>query len=77
MVFGFVAIDGSIMAPYFIEAGLKINTTEYLKILKNVLEVKFGLNHVVHPQNSALCHASKATQSFLLGRVLYFTKAEV
>ena len=30
MVFGVVASDGKVMPPHFIEAGLKINTAEYL-----------------------------------------------
>ena len=37
MVFGAIASDGKVMPPHFIEAGLKINMAEYLKILKEVL----------------------------------------
>ena len=37
MVFAAVASDGKVMPPHFIDAGLKINTAEYLKILKDVL----------------------------------------
>ena len=37
MVFAAVASDGKVMPPHFIEVGLKINTTEFLKILKDVL----------------------------------------
>ena len=37
MVFAAIASDGKVMPPHFIEAGLKINTAEYLKILKNDL----------------------------------------
>ena len=37
MVFAAVASDGKVMPPHFIEAGLKINTAENLKILKDVL----------------------------------------
>ena len=37
MVFAAVASDGKVMPPHFIKAGLKINTAEYLKILKDVL----------------------------------------
>ena len=37
MVFAAVASDGNVMPPHFIEAGVKINTAEYLKILKDVL----------------------------------------
>ena len=31
MVFGRVASDGTIMPPHFIDAGLKVNTSEYLE----------------------------------------------
>ena len=37
MVFAAVASDGNVMPPHFIEAGVKINTADYLKILKDVL----------------------------------------
>ena len=37
MVFAAVASDGNVMPPHFIEAGLEINTAEYLKILDEVL----------------------------------------
>ena len=37
MVFAAVASDGNVMPPHFIESGVKINTADYLKILKNVL----------------------------------------
>ena len=37
MVFGAVASNGKVMPPHFIEAGLKINTVEYLTILEEVL----------------------------------------
>ena len=36
MVFAAVASEGKTMPPHFIEAGLKINRAEFLKILKNV-----------------------------------------
>ena len=37
MVFGAVASDGKVMPAHFIQAGLKVNTEEYPKILKEVL----------------------------------------
>ena len=37
IVFAAVASDGKVMPPHFTEAGLKINTAEHLKILKDVL----------------------------------------
>ena len=37
MVFAAVASDGKVMPSHFIKAGIKINTAEYLKIMKDVL----------------------------------------
>ena len=37
MVFAAVVSNGKVMPPYFIKVGLKINTAEYLKILKDFL----------------------------------------
>ena len=37
MVFAAVASDGKVLPPHFIKSGLKINTAECLKILKDVL----------------------------------------
>ncbi|QQP50813.1 Putative LOC100197594 [Caligus rogercresseyi] len=55
MVFGAVASDGSLM-PHFVEAGLKINTVEYVHILEEVffswMDEKFGLDNVVLIQDS-------------------------
>jgi hypothetical protein len=81
MVFGAVANDGSVMPPHFIEAGLKINTEEYIRILQTVLlpwmSQKFGLNNVVLVQDSAPSHGAKRTQSFLAERVPYFVPSNI
>lgn len=81
MVFGAVASDGSVMPPHFIEAGLKVNTVEYISILETVLlpwmEKKFGLNNVVLVQDSAPCHGSKKTQAFLAEKVPFFVKSSI
>ena len=37
MVFGAVASNGKVMPMHFIEMGCKVNTVEYLKVLKEVL----------------------------------------
>ena len=37
MVFAAIASDGTVMPPHFKEAGLKINSAEFLEILKDVL----------------------------------------
>ena len=69
MVFGVVASDGKVMPPYFIDAGLKINTAEYLKILKEVLLPWIKKNYdpmkVMFIQDSAPAHGSKTVQKFL------------
>ena len=64
MVFGAVASDGSAMPPFFIEAGLKVNTDAYIRILIYTalvpwMQEKFGLDKVVLVQDSAPCYASK------------------
>ena len=69
MVFVTVASDGKVMPPHFIEAGLKINTAEYLKILKDVLMPWIRRNYdpfkVMLVQDSALVHGAKKVQDFL------------
>jgi hypothetical protein len=81
MVFGAVASDGSVMPPHFIEAGLKINTQEYLRILETSLlpwiEQKFGCNNVVLIQDSAPCHGSRQTQAFLAEKVPFFVPSNI
>ena len=69
MVFAAVASDGKVMPPHFSEAGLKINTAEYLKILKDVLILWIRRNYdpfkVMLVQDSALAHGAKKLQDFL------------
>ncbi|KAF2352619.1 hypothetical protein FHG87_016621 [Trinorchestia longiramus] len=69
MVFAAVASDGKVMPPHFIEAGLKINTAEYLKILKDVLMPWIRRNYdpfkVMLVQDSAPAHGAKKVQDFL------------
>ena len=81
MVFGAAASDGGVMDPHFIEAGVKIGTKEYVDILRNVLilwlEQKFDLNNVILIQDSAPCHAAKATQAFLAEKVPHFVPTKI
>ena len=64
-----LASDGKVMPPHFIEAGLKINTAEYLKILKDVLMPWIRRNYdpfkVMLVQDSAPAHGAKKVQDFL------------
>jgi hypothetical protein len=81
MVFGAVASDGSVMPPYFIEAGEKLNTVQYISILETALlpwvEKKFGLHNIILIQDSAPCHGAKMTQSFLAEKVPFFIKSDI
>ena len=68
MVFGNVAIDVKVMTPCFIEAGLKINTAAYLKILQEALFTlmkNYDIMKVMFIQNSVPAHGSKTVHSFL------------
>ena len=69
MVLAAVASEGKVMPPHFIEAGLKINTAEYLKILKDVLMLWIRRNYdpfkVMLVQDSAPAHGAKKVQDFL------------
>ena len=69
MFFAAVANDGKVMLPHFIEAGLKINTAEYLKILKDVLMPYIRRNYdpfkVMLVEDSAPAHGAKKVQGFL------------
>jgi len=80
MVFGAVASDGRVMPPHFIKAGLKINTEEYLKILKDVLMpwiVKFyDPQRVMFVQDSAPAHGSKKVQKYLKEHLPLFVPKE-
>ena len=76
MVFGVVASDGKVMPPHFIDAGLKINTAKYLKILKEFLLPWIKKNYdpikVMFIQDSAPAHGSKTVQKFLKRELLLF-----
>jgi len=81
MVFGAVVSDGSVMPPDFIDAGLKVNTAQYMALLKTILspwmEKRFGLDNVVLVQYSVPYHGSKITQAFLANNVPFFVKSEI
>ena len=57
------------MPPHFIKLGLKINTAEYLKLLKDVLmpwiRRNYDLFKVILVQDSAPTHGAKKVQDFL------------
>jgi len=81
MVFAAVASDGKVMPPHFIQAGLKINTAEYLKILRDVLlpwiRKNFDPTQVMLIQDSAPAHGAKQVQAFLKENVPLFVPKDV
>ena len=81
MVFDVVASDGKVMSPHFIDAGLKINTAEYLKILKEVLLPWIKKNYdpmkVMFIQDSAPAHGSKTVQKFLKKELPLFVPSTI
>lgn len=81
MVFAAVASDGKVMPPHFIEAGLKINAEEYLKILKDVLMPWIRRNYepfnVMLIQDSAPAHGAKKVQDFLKENLPLFVPKDI
>ena len=69
MVFGVVSSKGHIMPPHIFEVGLKVNTKEYLDVLKSVVipwcNQVAGGRPWVWQQDSAPAHKSKETQAWL------------
>lgn len=69
MVLGVISSEGDIMPPYFFEKGLRVNSDEYIKVLRDVVvpwmnQVASGRPYVFQ-QDSAPAHASKKTLSWL------------
>jgi transposase len=71
MVFGLVSSDGKKMPLVFIPNGIKINTEEYIRILKDHvkpwIEANYDLQNtkIVFQQDGAPAHTSKRTQEWL------------
>ena len=69
MVFGVVSSEGRIMPPHIFEIGLKVNTKEYLNVLRSVLipwcNQVAGGRPWEWQQDSAPAHKSKETQAWL------------
>ena len=81
MVFGAMAGDGRVMPPHFIEAGLKINTTEYMKILQDVMMPwvtrHYDPTQVMFVQDSAPAHGSKTVQDYLQQKMPLFVPKDM
>ena len=69
MVFGVVSSEGRIMPPHIFEVSLKVNTKEYLDVLKSVVipwcNQVAGGKPWVWQQDTAPAHKSKETQAWL------------
>jgi hypothetical protein len=70
MVFGLIASDGKAMPPFFWPKGTKVNTEEYLKVLKNVVKPWIRANYgprknYIFQQDGAPCHTANRTQKWL------------
>ena len=69
MVFGVVSSESHIMPPHIFEVGLKVNTKEYLDVLKSVVipwcNQVAGGRPWVWQQDSAPAHKFKETQAWL------------
>ncbi|CAI9734090.1 Hypothetical predicted protein [Octopus vulgaris] len=80
MVFGAVANDGKLMRLHFIEAVLKINTAEYLKILEVLLpwiRKHYEASGIMFVQDSATDHFSKRVQEFLKKELPVFVPKDI
>ena len=76
MFFAAVASNGKGMPPHFIEAGLKISTEDYLKILIVVFLLwtreNYDHNQVILILDSAQARGAKKVQTYLKENILMF-----
>ena len=81
MVFGAVASNSEVMPMHFIEAGLKVNTEEYLKILKEVLipwiKKNYDPKKVMFIWDSTSAHGSKKVQTFFRTKLPHFVLSDI
>ena len=81
MVFLAVAGDGRIMCPHFIKAETKINTSKYVKTLKEVLMPWIKKHYYNEPamfiQDSGSAHGSKTVQDLLLRELPFFVPKDI
>ena len=82
MVFGLISSDGKRMAPHFFPVGTRINSDEYIKVLKTKVKpwvqrtYGLGANYVLM-QDGAPCHTSKKTQKWLEDNNVKFWSKEI
>ena len=78
MFLGVVSSEGDVMPPHIFEKGMRVDSDAYIGVLKTSVkpwmdEVATGRPYVFQ-QDSAPCHASRKTQSWLLENVHHLTK---
>jgi DNA-binding Lrp family transcriptional regulator len=81
MVLGVVSNEDDVMPPHFFPRGLKINTEEYIRVLREVVKpwmdgIANG-RHYVFQQDGAPAHTSKATQDWCRENLPDFWSKEV
>ena len=81
MVFGVVSSEGHVMPPYIFPKGLKVNTTEYLKVLEMYvlpwIHKVAGGRPFVWQQDSAPCHTARKTQAWMSNNFFDFVSPDV
>ena len=81
MMLGAVASDGKKMPPHWFPKGLRIDTTAYLEVMKDVvkpwIEANYPEGDYVWQQDSAPAHKSKKTQKWLEDNLARFWKWEM
>ncbi len=69
MVLGIVSNEGDVMPPHIIPKGLRVNTEEYLDVIKTVVKPWMdqiaGHRHYVFQQDGVPTHNSKKMQEWL------------
>ena len=81
MVFGVIESEGDVMPPYFFPKGVKVNTEEYLKVLKGhvlpwIKKAARGRTFVWQ-QDSAPCHTLRISQKWLIEHFYDFVPPDV
>ncbi|QQP36730.1 Uncharacterized protein FKW44_021914 [Caligus rogercresseyi] len=69
IVFGIISSDGDVMPPHFFPKGLRLDSEEYVALMRDVVapwikKVAAGRPYVFQ-QDSAPCHTSRKTQKWL------------
>lgn len=81
MVLGVVSSEGDVMPPFFFQRGLRVNASEYIKVLEDTVKpwmdgVANGRPYVFQ-QDSAPAHKARATQNWLADNVPYHWSPEL